>query len=200
MKKTLMPVLGLLLLNQAAFAEQKAETAKPAAKPATATEKAAAPKTTTAPQAAQKPAAGTPAAAPQADERVKVALDRLKLKYAIGDRGTYSVVFNVDKRRQTIFVNSSTQEFNGTEIRLVTSTAFKVDGNLPVEKANALLNDNNRRKLGGWRVVGNNGANYVVYAIQLPANADDNLLRTAIAAAMQSADALELEETGKDEY
>ncbi len=200
MKKTLMPVLGLLLLNQAAFAEEKPETAKPTVKP-TAAEKPAAPKAPATPQAAPKTAAATTAApAIKPDERVKVALDRLKLKYGLSAQGTYSIVFNVDKRRQTIFVNSSTQEFNGSEIRLVTSTAFRVAGSLSVEKANALLSDNNRRKLGGWRVVGNNGANYVIYAVQLPANADDTLLRTAIAAAMQSADALELEETGKDEF
>lgn len=186
-----MPVLGLLLLNQAAFAEQKPGTATPAPKPTAKAEQ---------PATSQNAPKATPAAANKADERVKAALDRLKLKYVVGDRGTYSVVFNVDKRRQTIFVNSTTQEFNGSEIRLVTSTAFGVDGALPADKAVALLTDNNKRKLGGWRTVLVGGKTYVVYAVQVPANADDALLRTAIAAAMQSADALELEATGKDNF
>ena len=176
-----MPVLGLLLLNQAAFAEQKTEPAKP-----------------------EKPAAtaAKPATAPQikADEQVKAALDRLKLKYGVTDRGTYQLVFNIDKRRQEVFVNSTVQEFNGTKIRLVTSTAFGVDGALPADKAVALLADNNKRKLGGWRTVVQSGKTYVVYAVQVPLNADDTLLRTAIAAAMQSADALEQEATGKDNF
>lgn len=186
MKKFLIPV-GLLLLTQIAFAEQNAAEKT---EPAKATGTAAA-------KTGQKPAA---APGVKADERVKTALDRLKVKYIVDERGTYSLIFNIDQRRQSVFVNSTTQEFNGMEIRLVTSTAFRVNGALPGEKANALLIDNNKRKLGGWRIVQKEGVSYIVYVVQINANADDAIYRTAIAAAMQSADALEKEETGKDEY
>jgi len=137
----------------------------------------------------------------KADPRVKAALVSLKYKYSVTDRNNYQVEFTLkDKRTQAVFINSATEKFGKLEIREVTSTAYKVKGALSAEQANRLLQDNNKRKWGGWRAVEEDGTTYVLYAVQLPAGADAATLDDAIDAVMYTADDMEKEVTKADEF
>jgi hypothetical protein len=135
------------------------------------------------------------------DARVRQLLDQLKLKYSLTALKNYEVDFTLkDRRRQTVFVNSNTETFGRQELRQVTSTAFQVEGALPADTANRLLEDNDRRKLGAWRTVRDGGKTYVIYAVQIPAQTDPQTLEEAMDAARSTADAMEREVTGKDEF
>lgn len=144
-----------------------------------------------------------PVAPPRAagDARVRGALDSLSYKYTVNDRGNFQLTFGFkDGRSQSVFVYSGVEKFGGREIREVTSTAYRVKGALPLDSSEALLLDNNRRKWGGWRVVEEDGYTYVIYAVQLPADADAATLRNAIDATIQTADGMEKEVTKADKF
>lgn len=196
MRRGIIVGVGLLMLANIAVAQDKTKEKKVAEKTPVTTEKPIAAPAAAAPKTEGK----TEGKTVQIDTRVKEALDRMKLNYAIDERGAFRLLFTVGERRQNVFVDSRIEQFNGLEIRLVTSTAYRVEGELPDAKAKALLADNIRRKIGSWRIASQGGFTYVIYAVQIPADADDNLLRAAMAAVMQTADAVEKEETGKDEF
>jgi hypothetical protein len=140
-----------------------------------------------------------PAKAP--DPRIKAALQQLKYKFSVTERNNYQVEFTLkDKRSQTVFINTNTEKYGSLEIREVTSTAYKVKGALSAEEANKLLLDNDQRKWGGWRAVEDGGYTYVIYAVQLPANADAKTLDDAIDAVMYTADDKEKEVTKEDDF
>lgn len=196
MRSKIIAGIGLLMLASTVNAEEKTKEIKVTEKTTVKTEKPAAAQ----PAAAQATTPQTEGKTVQIDTRVKEALDRMKLNYAIDERGTFRLLFTVGERRQNVFVDSRVEQFNGLDIRLISSTAYRVEGELPDARAKALLADNARRKIGSWRIASQGGSTYVIYAVQVPADADDNILRAAMAAAMQTADALEKEETGKDEF
>lgn len=135
-----------------------------------------------------------------ADARVKAALDRLKLKYTISLDDFRLKYDREGDRSQVAFVNSNTVEFGGLEIREVTSTAYKVKGPLSAKAAHALLVDNDHRKIGAWRAVEEEGDTFVIFAVQIPATADDKTLQLAIDAVVNTADDKEKEATNKDEF
>lgn len=139
---------------------------------------------------------------PPADPRVKAALARMNYPYKLNAGNDYELLFDLKGgRSQVVLVNSHTESYNQQlELREISSTAYKLQGPLSEAKANALLADNAQRKLGAWRTVSHDGATYVLYVVQLPANADAEMLALAIHAVMSTADKLEAQETGKDDY
>jgi hypothetical protein len=139
--------------------------------------------------------------APKGDSRVKEALDRLNLKYEMTPRGAFQVTLTYKgNRTQVVFVNSSTSTYGEVEYRDVTSTAYRVKGDLDPKEANDLLADNDNRIIGGWRTVRKDGDTFVIYAIQTPVTASDKELRQIISAAGKTADDKEAERTQKDEF
>jgi len=137
-----------------------------------------------------------------ADPRIKATLDTLKYKYSVNKNKAYEVTFDLKdtKRSQVVFINSHTEKFSKMEIREVTSTAYKVKGKLSPEAAHLLLVDNDKRKWGGWRIVEEGEFTYVIYAVQLPADAVPDTLSDAIDAAMYTADEMEKEVTKEDNF
>ncbi|RYG36684.1 hypothetical protein EON81_08995 [bacterium] len=134
------------------------------------------------------------------DARVKVALDRLKLKYTLTELKSYQVELKTKKdRTQLVYINSNTEKFNGVEIREVTSNACVVKGKLDGDFALQLLTDNNKRTWGAWRAVEQEGKTFVVFAVQIAADANEQTLSDAIEVAKISADDLEEKVTKADE-
>lgn len=135
------------------------------------------------------------------DPVMKTMLDELKLKYDIGPQGDFKLIFDVGEgRSQLVFVQSATEEYGGSKIREIWSPALKVKGDLDAKLANQLLKDSQERKIGGWQLMTLGEDNLIVYAIKLPDPKDGEELYRMINAAMLSADEMEKELTGKDEY
>lgn len=156
-------------------------------------------------------AAAAQTAKPAPDPRVKSALDSIGYKYTLNDSNDYKLTpiqteqVGTVWRSQLVYVNSNTEKYGSLEIREVLSPVFLTDDPLQADIANRLLIDNNRVKLGAFRtVLINSGVNkgkcLVMFAAQIPANADAESLRLTIKSVILIADRTEKDITGKDDY
>ena len=145
---------------------------------------------------AQAPAAV--AAAP--DPRVESALRDAKLGFLI-DEGDYRLDYKVDETRsQRVWVASGTTSLPPLEVRDVWSVAARGKGAVPADLAVHLLQENVRMVLGAWQVNQGKDEYLVVFSAQVQADADAAALREVIEVVMYSADRIEKELSGKDEF
>jgi len=139
------------------------------------------------------------AAVDQADPLVKKHLDSLKLKYEIDKDNDFMVVMDVGGgRTQLAYIRSSTETYGANRVREIWSPGYKSETDeLPRNVANRLLDYSNNVKMGGWV----KQKRVAVFVVKLSSNASAAELKDAIDAAVNSADEIELEYTGKkDEF
>lgn len=152
---------------------------------------------------AQAPVAPEPAAAKAEkapDARVEANLKAAGLAYAL-DGGDFRLNFDLpDGRSQLVWVASGTATLDRLEIRDVWSVAYRAKGALSYEMSLRLLMENARMILGAWQV--NQGADeyLVVFSAPVSATADAATLQEVIEVVTLSADRIEKELTGKDEF
>jgi hypothetical protein len=143
-----------------------------------------------------------PAAAVAAplDSRVESALKDGRLEYAV-DEGDFRLVYRLGQgRSQAVWVASKTARITQLEIRDVWSLAFRGTGQVPPEMAKRLLTENARMVLGAWQVNQAPDKFLVVYLAQVPADTDAASLQEVVEAVAVSADRMEKELTGGDEF
>ncbi len=143
-----------------------------------------------------------PAAAVAAplDPRVESALKDGRLEYAV-DEGDFRLVYRLGQgRSQAVWVASKTARITQLEIRDVWSVAFRGTGQVPPEMAKRLLTENARMVLGAWQVNQAPDKFLVVYLAQVPADTDAASLQEVVEAVAVSADRMEKELTGGDEF
>lgn len=150
---------------------------------------------------------GAPAGAqigdtPPGDARVREALTELDLEYEIDEDGDFRVVFSFeeDGRSQLAFINSGTETLRLFEIREVWSPAYLAHGPLPEEVANRLLQDSFEKKLGAWQVMPSGDQHAAVFTVKLAAEADPASLLAALEAVLTTADEMEKELLGTDDF
>lgn len=135
------------------------------------------------------------------DKRVAAALDKAELKYEVTDSGDFKLLYEVDDRTQVVIVESAGETLGDLEIREVWAIAMKSNGAFDAETANAFLIDNGRRKLGAWQIaVDGDGTHSALFSAQVDGDADSETLEEAILAVVRTADAMEKELTGEDEF
>ncbi len=135
------------------------------------------------------------------DPRVSKALDAEKLRFEVEESGEYSVVIewsNDAGRTQLVRIPSDTFRWQGAEYRDVYSVAFETAPGKPVDAAlaNRMLIENNDSLLGFWAKQGD----VVMNIARIPADAPASMLRAAVFFVGETADDLEKEVTGKDDY
>lgn len=137
-----------------------------------------------------------------ADPRVARQLTAAGLSYQVDDDGDYRVTlhFSEDDRSQLVFINSSTERFQGMEIREVWSIAARFEDGLPAELAQGLLERNARLKFGSWSVEKSASAAFVVFRVHLSADTDGRTLRSTVEYVSSVADELEKELSGADDF
>ena len=144
--------------------------------------------------------AQAPAAASTPDPRVETALKGAGLTYSI-DGGDFRLKYDVaDGRTQLVWVASHTAMLDKLEFRDVWSVAYRGKGALPADLAARLLKENVRMVVGAWQVNEANDEFLVVFSAPVAAGADAATLEEIIEVVMLSADRMERELTGKDEY
>lgn len=156
----------------------------------------------------EPPSSSAPAAtAAVADPRVATVLKALGYEYSMTADQDYRLVFEVsdDKRTQVVIVNSNTEMFDKAEIREVWSPALTIDDPIDAALAQRLLRANDTYKLGAWRLwsvekKGEKAQLYVVFAVQIDANAPAPMLSAALDIVSQKADELEKELAKDDEH
>ncbi|WP_442684407.1 hypothetical protein ACSBPQ_07585 [Stenotrophomonas sp. JC08] len=138
------------------------------------------------------------AVAGEPDRAVGRLLDGLEYKYEIDEDGDYKLVFDMENdRTQLVFVRSSVETFGSHHIREIWSPGYKSPGpQFPALVGNRLLEDSQSSKLGSWV----KQDDIAMFVVKIDADASADVLSDAIDAAVRSADAIELELTGKDEY
>lgn len=135
------------------------------------------------------------------DARVEKLLKEAELNYTIDEDGDFRLEFALDDdRSQLVWISSKTASYEVLEIRDVWSVAFRSREPLSAELANKALRKNGEMILGAWQIK-RWGEEYVLaYAAQVAANTDAASLESAAEAVVVSADELEKELTGKDEF
>ena len=152
---------------------------------------------------AQAPVAPEPAEAKAGkapDARVEANLKAAGLAYTL-DGGDFRLNYDLpDGRSQLVWVASGTATLDRLEIRDVWSVAYRAKGALSYEMSLRLLMENARMILGAWQV--NQGADeyLVVFSAPVSATADAATLQEVIEVVTLSADRIEKELTGKDEF
>lgn len=141
-------------------------------------------------------ASGAHAATP--DPAVGRLLDTLKYPYEIDQDGDYKLLFDVEgDRTQLVFVRSAVEEYGTHRIREIWSPGYSApDGEFPAKVANRLLEDSQDAKLGAWV----KQDTLAMFVVKVDAGASADALSDAIDAAMHTADSMEAELTGTDEY
>lgn len=141
-------------------------------------------------------AAGTPI-----DPRIKKALEAENLEFEVDAKGDAKVLLRFtddNDRTQLVIVQTGTYTYRNTEFRDVFSAGLKADDpkGLDLALARRLLEQSSRSKLGFWGV-----EDGVVWSIaRIPANATASALKEAVDFVAVSADDLEKERLGTDEF
>ena len=139
---------------------------------------------------------GAQAATP--DPAVAKALDALGYPYEVDEDGDYKMVFDVEEgRTQLVFVRSAVEDYGSHRIREVWSPGYNAPtAEFSAEVANRLLEDAQNAKLGGWV----KQQKLAMFVVKIDADAAGPALADAIEAATHTADEMEQELTGQDEY
>ena len=144
---------------------------------------------------AQEPPAAT------ADARVERLLGQADVQYTVDGDGDFRLVYDLGGgRSQLVWIPSVTSDFGGLEIRQIWSIAHRSKGPLPAELANRLLDRNGAVILGAWLTEPAGDELGVIFAVQVAAESDVLTLRSAIHAVATTADAMERELTGQDDF
>ena len=134
------------------------------------------------------------------DLHVAVVLKAAGLAYVI-DEGDYSLNYTLaDGRTQRAWVASKAARIAHLELRDVWSVAYRGQGLLPANLANRLLTENVRMVMGAWQVNQGKDEFLVVFSYPIAADADAETLQEVIEAVTLSADRMEKELTGKDDF
>ena len=134
------------------------------------------------------------------DARVKAVLEKLGIEYKIDEDGDFRMELpTTGDRTQIVYAISHTEEYGTLEIREIYAYSFKTGGRLSNDLAIDLLRDNERKKLGAWRLIGSDDKQVAAYAVQVSADADADSFKAAIDIVKTVADEREKAETGKDD-
>jgi hypothetical protein len=138
------------------------------------------------------------------DKRVKEVMDALYPgKYKITDSGNFNVTLNTpgtDGRTQLIVVSSKTTQYQQLEVRQVYSYCYKSVNKPSCDYIEKVLKKNEFVKFGYFSLYEKDGTWYIFFNAQISAKAGSELMQTVIDYVNTTADAMELELTGKDDY
>ncbi|MCS7304335.1 MAG: hypothetical protein NZ602_04425 [Thermoguttaceae bacterium] len=135
------------------------------------------------------------------DQRVEKLLQEAELKYKIDEDGDFVLGNRIDdERTQLAFILSRTSQLGTMEIRQIWSIGYRSKEPIPPKIAARLLEQNGQVKLGAWQIR-KMGDHYVaVFAAQIAADTDTKTLLLALHAVTTTADEMEKELTGKDDF
>jgi len=136
-----------------------------------------------------------------ADARVERLLKEVTAEYSVDADGDFRLVYDIGGgRSQIVWIPSGTSDFGALEIRQIWSIAHRSRGPLPADLANRLLDRNGAVILGAWLTEQAGDEVGVIFAVQVAAETDALAMRSAIHAVATTADAMEKDLTGGDDF
>lgn len=137
---------------------------------------------------------------PPVDPRVEALLTAAGLVYTIDD-GDFRLSYDInDQRSQRVWISSGTTRIEALEFRDVWSVAARGKGEVPAELARMLLAENVRMILGAWQVNQSQDEYLVVFSTPVSAVADAATLQEVIEVVILSADRIEKQLSGQDQF
>lgn len=147
------------------------------------------------PASAQKAqASGTPS-----DPRVERALDAQGVTYSVEPNGDYRMLYTVsDDRTQLVWVRPLVYGEGSVDTREVFSYAMTLEptDTLPAATVNDLLRRNDGYSVGAW----GRSDTRLIFSARVAANASPEVLTNTIELVLNTADQVELELTGTDDW
>ena len=135
------------------------------------------------------------------DSRVSNALDKIGLNYELDDDGDYQLLYQYDDgRSQLVWVSGDTEDFYHVEVREVFSYAYDSDGVMPANVARTLLQANAGYKIGAWELRQSGSSSMGIFTARIDADVDANTLKLILEAVAVTADEMEKELLGTDEW
>ena len=142
---------------------------------------------------------GDPDEAPKADSRVRAALDRASLKYRVDSDGDFRLTFEVDDdRTHVVFINSNTEEYGDMEVREIWAVGATSETGFSAAKLEELLKKNGTYKIGAWHLTKN--GQRAVFTVVVSARANSDTIDSMVRLVAKTADGLEKEWLGTDEF
>lgn len=136
-----------------------------------------------------------------ADARVTAALESLDINYEVDDDGDFRLIYSTgDGRTQLVWVSGDTESFHDMEIREIFSYAYDTDGSMPASVARKLLQANANYKIGAWEMRDNGNSQFAIFTARIEANAHARELENIIMAVSVTADEMEKDLLGTDEW
>lgn len=137
------------------------------------------------------------------DQRVRKKLDMGNIKYTITKYGDFQIIVKLaNGRTQAVLVASDTEKCGDFEIREIHSLGYvyKSPAKLSGSDAKILLERNNRTKIGSWSLLEGGSEEYIAYTVHISANLNSDNLKSMIFYVAESADDLEKEISGRDNW
>jgi len=117
------------------------------------------------------------------DQRLRRALDALRIKYSVTRTGTLKAVYNMGSNRsETVYLMSKTQRYGSVEVREIYAIGLQSRGRPFNQRVmGMLLMDTEKNKLGGWQVGRSSSGLYSAYfSVRVNANLYGTQLRSVI--------------------
>ena len=136
------------------------------------------------------------------DRGVEKKLKKSGLRYDIDADNDFKLLMEISAdRTQLVFVRSKVHSVGRLEIREVFSPVMAVPPEgLPAELSTDLMLRNGQTILGSWVLWGDPSSPYLVFNVQVPADLSRKELRDVIEVVALTADPVEQELTGVDEF
>lgn len=137
------------------------------------------------------------------DPRVHQQLKNAEIKYRVDKDGDFVVIYNLENdRTHAVYVMSETHTYGKLEKRTVLAPAFSLGNSdtLPGVVANHLLSLNSDTIIGAWGILKFSNGKVAVLSASIPADASAEELSYTLQALSTSADEIEQEFAGNDDY
>ena len=130
-----------------------------------------------------------------ADPRLARLLKEKGTRYMVDDVGDYLVRGEswVSNQVRSVWINSRTQQWGGTEIRQIWSVAYTVAGHISLEDAKNFLERNSLIKIGAWQIVEHRDSYSVIFSAKVDANQTASSLDDMITFVLVTADGVALQ-------
>jgi hypothetical protein len=135
------------------------------------------------------------------DQRVEKALKKLGLKYTVDKDGDFKLIFATEgDRTQVVYINSGTEMLRKMEIREIWSPAAKFSSTPPSALSQALLEKNGSFKIGSYAYKKAGDVYFLVFNVQISANASAEELLSVVIGVAEMADATERDIMQTDDF
>ncbi|MBR6471699.1 MAG: hypothetical protein IKS83_07865 [Victivallales bacterium] len=141
--------------------------------------------------------------AEEADPRIEYQLKRMDVQYEINDSGAFRIIFDTsdddeDERTQLVIVGSVTESIGALEVREIWSCGYRVPEGEAVSASviKKAAMESNQYIIGAWELINDE---MLIFCAKVPANLDDDTLRSIIVSVGRQADKFEQATLGTDD-